>query len=456
MSWLGKRVKFIYWIGLIIVSALFLISCEDPNDVGLEIVPPQDNLGVRFIDLPVQGTNTLVDSINTTNRGLMLSGKFEDDLFGSVKAQFYTRVFPESRTPNIPAEITESDSVILEMGYSYFHGLDFNGPQTFTVHALSEVLVDTATHYSFETTAAEIQSLGDTTLIIDPEIDSVLTINLNFLNDVLLTATQSFDPDDPSEFFDIIKGITVVPDETNTAIFGFNPNDPKTEISLYYTTDDTVSNAVTYRLGFAQYNNIQTDRSNTPLAGLLVPHQEYEDPEGKIYLQAGTGLTPKLNLQAYQDFINEDTTGTIVVNGAEILFKKPGGIGTNLDPPNDMSFYFTDDTNLLIPDSMPGNIQNNETYIAISQLGLDPLAALNQSSIATYDTTTFDYQADITMFLQLVADGELQPEVANELLVYPFSSVSNGVNLINNGLNLDRFVVDQDDISLRIYYTFLR
>lgn len=467
MSWLDRKKKTTYWIGLIIISALFLVNCEDPSELGLNIVPPQDNLGVQFVDLQLGGSTVLLDSVETSSTNILMSGKYEDDLFGSVKTQFYTQFFPLGA---LPSSFTDVDSIQLQLRINYFHGDDFSQEsQSFSIHQLTENLYDSLDYYGFQITTFDPISIGDTTVVFDPKIDSLLIVNLTFPDTTLLNASRNFTSSDVEAFSEAIKGLTVVPDEGNTAIVGFDPNAATTHVTIYYTTNDTVVNRYQFPLGVSttrsqgpvQYNNISADRSASSLSALTMPFTPYEDPNGDLYLQTGTGVIPKLDFQTFFDFVQADTTGTIIVNEARLVFKNLKGIGDNLQPPAETAFFFSDsESRLLDVDTsssfFPGSIQIDQIYISANELNINPLILRTTSSRAILDTLSLDYNVEVGLFLQGIADGKFTEEEGKDILIYPFSFVSEGRLVQSNGRNLDRFVVNSSDIRLRIYYTFLR
>ncbi|MGI9543561.1 MAG: hypothetical protein ACR2MX_09895, partial [Cyclobacteriaceae bacterium] len=209
------------------------------------------------------------------------------------------------------------------------------------------------------------------------------------------------------------------------------------------------------------YNSIIADRSASSLSELTVPFIPFEDPNGDLYLQTGTGIIPKLDFQSFFDFVQADTTGTILVNEAQLVFRNLKGIGDNLQPPAETAFFFSDsDSRLLDIDTsssfIPGSIQTDQIYIGAAELDISPLILRTTSSRAILDTTSLDYDAEVGLFLQGIADGKLTEEQVKDVLIYPFSFVSEGRLVQSNGRNLDRFVVNSNDIRLRIYYTFLR
>src|SRR5690606_38361398 len=97
-----------------------LIACEDPSEIGLSL-SPEDKVGVYFKDLPVQSSMVYIDSLNTSNSGLLLSGNYNDPVFGRTEATAFTQVL---RNDNKLKEGAVFDSLVLYLKPIYFFGED--------------------------------------------------------------------------------------------------------------------------------------------------------------------------------------------------------------------------------------------------------------------------------------------------------------------------------------------
>jgi hypothetical protein len=66
------------------------------------------------------------------------------------------------------------------------------------------------------------------------------------------------------------------------------------------------------------------------------------------------------------------------------------------------------------------------------------------------------YQPEITLFLQLIADGTLSRNEVDKVFSIPFSFVEVPNSVRDNGRNLDRFILAPGNLRLEIIYTRLR
>ncbi len=454
MSWLTKQISSIILFGLMILSALF--SCEDPSRLGIDLIDDDDDLAVLFTEIELDSKVVQLDSINTTNRGTMMTGDHTDSDFGNLKVQSYLRLLPPSTNPNIPENVLEADSVKMDLRFNYFFGQSFPVPHQLSVHKLSEQLETNFTYYSFNSTPFEPVSVIDTTFIVS-EPDTLLSFDLEAIKDELFLALKDYKTDSAgvADFLEQFKGMTLISGPTSNAVLGFNIASNESNITLYYTTNDSIVNSV--RITYSTYyNQISPDFAGTELDGIELL-TDFSPVSGKSYLQTGTGLAPKVNFQPFFDFIDNDTTGIIVINRAELVMDNLQGLAGSIVPPLQMSFYFTNEANetIIVGEQveLPATIQTDAVYIAASRNNLDPFNANVRSVQARLDTLNIQYQTEVTLFLQLIADGALSRNVVDKVFTIPFSFVEVPTSVRDNGRNLDRFILEPDNLRLEIFYT---
>lgn len=457
MSWLTKQVSSLILFGLIILSALF--SCEEPSRLGIDLIDDDDDLAVLFTEITLSSKVVKLDSMNTTNRGIMMTGDHTDNDFGNLKVQSYLQLLPPSTSPNIPDIVLEADSVKMDLRYNYFFGQNFPVPHQLSVHELSEQLERDTIYYSFDSTPFELISVIDTTFTV-MEQDTLLSLDLESMKDELFMALKDYESDSAgvADFLEQFKGMTLISGPTSNAVLGFDIKHNESNIILYYTTNDSIVNTVEITYS-TYYNQITPDFSGTELDGIELL-TDFTPASGKLYLQAGTGLTPKVDFQPYFDFIDNDTTGVVVINKAELIMDNLQGLTGSIEPPAEMSFYFTNEANetIIVGEQieLPATIQTNTVYITASRNNLDPFNTNIRSVRAELDTMDIRYQPEITLFLQLIADGALSRNEVDKVFSIPFSFVEVPNSVRDNGRNLDRFILAPGNLRLEIIYTRLR
>jgi len=457
MNWLIKQTTYFMLIGLIVSSALF--SCEDPSRLGIDLIDDNDDLGVLFTEIPLDTKVVQIDSINTTNRGIMMTGEHFDTDFGKLTVQSYLRLLPPSANSSVPQDVLVADSVKMNLRYSYFFGSNFPSNHQLLVHELSEELEIDTIYYSTNSTPFEAQSVIDTTFTVS-ENDTLLSLNLENMKDELFIALKDYEADSAgaSEFLEQFKGLTLISDPISSAVLGFSTTHSESNIVLYYTTNDTIVNTIELTYS-TYYNQISPDYTGTELNGIELL-TDFNPISGRSYLQVGAGLVPKLDFQPYFDFLDNDTTGTVVINKAELVADNLQGLNGSIAPPVQMAFYFTDETNRIIEvgeiTPFPATIQTDAIYITATRNNLDPFTANIRSVQANLDTANVEYKPQITLFTQLIADGALSRNDVNDIFSMPFSFVDVPTSVMDYGRNLDRFFVEPGNLRLKLFYTRLK
>ncbi len=457
MNWLTENSLHKTYIGLVLLSALF--SCEDPSRLGIDLIGNNDDLGVLYTEIPLTSEVVLLDSINTTSRGTMMTGNHTDNDFGNLEVQSYIRVVPPGVAPDIPESVVSADSIRMNLRFNYYFG---QSPVThyLRVHELSEQIDTERIYYSFDSTKFIPTSLVDSSFTVSDQ-DTLLSLNLDALNDRLFQAMLGYQPDSAgaAEFLENFNGLTLISGANSNAVLGFNSQFSDSQLTLYYTTNDTVVNTIDF--GFSSYyNRITPDYTGTELEGIQLL-EDFSPISGNTYLQTGAGLVPKVNFDAFYDFIDNDTTGSVVINQALIVMDELRGLDGTINPPETMSFYYTDENNQLVMVGIenlmvPATIQTDQVYITTTRNNLDPFNTSLRSVRAELDTANIDYRPEITLFIQFMADGAFDRSATDKVLSMPFSFVETPTTVQEIGRNVDRFIVTPDNLRLEIFYTRLK
>ena len=456
MNWLTKKSITLKFTGLVFLSALF--SCEDPGRLGISLIDPNDDLGVLHTEIPLNTKVVLLDSINTTNRGIAMTGVYADGDFGQLKVRNYLTFVPLTQDPDIPDTVTQADSVIMNLRFNYHFG-EKGIPHQLSVHRLTEGLEINRVYYSFDSSMYDQASIVDSAFMVS-EADTLLSLNLDPLKDELLEALKTFSPDSAgfADFLEQFKGLALNSGTASNAVLGFNFAHSDSRIALYYTTNDTVVNRVELRYS-NYYNGITTDYTGTELEGIELL-TDFSPASGRAYAQAGAGLVPKIDFQPFIDFIESDTAGTIVINKAELVMDNLQGLDNGISPPQQMSFFFTNQANEIIMVGevalVPGTIQTDQVYIATTRNNLDANNYSVTSVRAEFDTTDADYKPEITLFLQFLFDGALNRSNRDLVLSIPYSYVDAPNSVRNLGRDVNRFIIEPENLRLEIFYTRLK
>lgn len=423
-----------------------LFGCESPSEVGLELNPNENNLGVFEEVFTLPSSVILYDSINTTNDPRILVGKFKDPFFGDITAKSFSQVTRDGELVAISDQAI-LDSIVFNMELNYIYGEYGAFFQTINIFQLADTLytgisyyADDSTNYLSRTPAAVKK------FIYSPTKDTVIRLKAD-----PLWAKEFFDKVNdgttPSELQNDIKGFALIPGSANTFIFGFSPENSK--LNVHYHLPDGADSLV-YTLNFnstVRYNGIIVDRAGTELEALTERSAEFNPPSGKMYLQGGTGIYTKLSLKPFRRFV--DSLGNIIINRAELKIG-PNELLTSPEyrilPPNTVKYIFADSTNTIIGANI-GLSSRILSHVVMSDQGY----ATSNSALPilpTYDSLTRGYNATPTLFFQFLRDSSLNTD---DLLIYPGQT-----STINDVTSLNRLIAPKDSIQLKIYYTRLQ
>jgi hypothetical protein len=337
--------------GLLAVALLVLLSCkDDTGSVGFR--NPNGDFEVFVKEFTIPTKTFLMDSIKTSygyatsttigaktpppNR--VLVGHAEDPNFGKTTAtaytQYYAATYPTYGSNPVFLKLT----LTLVFDYYWSGATTDTEKQLFEVYELTDSMLTYVPHYSNEPQNIG-KLLGQATHRISPtDFDKNISTNadpntvaadlivdsLNVdISDIygmeLLQAAMDTIGDNESnyslfyKFRKKFKGFAIKSPNSDK-IVGFDLANAKTRMILDYKVDTSK-----YQLYFSfqpsgqangtpeymAYTQLETDRSGTPLAGLTTKYQDFEPPTGLRYVQAGTGVTTRLDFsEVYEHFQN--------------------------------------------------------------------------------------------------------------------------------------------------------
>lgn len=439
----------------LIFLAPFFLMCEDPNQIGAELNPNDENLNTFYKEFTLTASVILSDSIITSNSERLLIGVFDDPVFGRIKATSFTQLGVNSTTNqvNLIRADPEFDSAVMHLHLDWFYGNNFNSPQRIRIVELEDTLFSNIIYKSTRQTDLSSKIVAELDLSVNPIIDSVSQVSLSdSFGSRLFTLIANNNPRSSSHsmFQNDIKGLAFIPDDNMEYIVGIKrPVDGDTLnaeeesfIRLYYHNDlDNYFYDVTLE-GNARYIRIETNRSNSELVGLFEPFADIGDVNGQLFIQPGTGVFTKIDMDRLWEFI--DSLDNFFVNRA-ILEIGPlqENQGVNMAPQlSNISMAFVSESNkvngsALFSRSFNSALLNDIAYLSGSG------SAPDQIPLFEVDNT---YKAEISNYLQLTADGTVE---RTDLMIFPF----HGTRTFTNQSFLDQMIINQGDIKIKLFYT---
>jgi hypothetical protein len=430
MNLLGRRIK----AGLSLILALFLFRCEDPNEIGLDIRADSEKVGAFYTEIELPSTVIAYDSILTSSSARLMTGNYMDPDLGQITASGYTRFTYGQTKLSIPEEAIY-DSIYLYLNVDYTYGPGIRDLQEFSVHELTEDLIDTAAYFAFSEIGYEADPIaaGGFYFPVDGDTTIYYRVSDDFGNSLFEAAkdTLILDPDDESTLTELYKGFAFLADPLNNSMIRYNQLSEESSLSLYYhEPGDTASKAYRFQfLSTANFNRIIPDRTGTPLEGIEdQPLQEFTPADNKIYLQSGGGLIPKVDLTPIIDFF--DTIPNAALNRVvlEVIIDNPG---FNEDPPGQLTFYYTNEKNR--------RIRSGVEFLGIRVEGSNDLVR------SPYEAENKNFRVPATL-----ETGDIIPGIVsyNQILLFPPES--------GFTLTVNHFKADPANIRAKIYYTRLK
>lgn len=254
-----KIKNVITWRGALMLSAAFFClalvatSCKKKKSpIGEEALPPGSVLSSSGVDTFQLLTYTIEeDSTVSMDPRFNLLGSYNDPVFGTVDASFYTQLTVEGFNPDFPASYTV-DSIVMAFEYGGYYGEI--SEQTFEVYEITDVLTRDSSYLSSSSATTNPTNLvaGTGQILPDPLTDAIvgedtlnpqLRIPLDTSFGSYLMNLAAGSPDSET-FLDGFKGLHFKVQNgmqspgVGTILYLATTN-PASKMTVYYTDDDT-------------------------------------------------------------------------------------------------------------------------------------------------------------------------------------------------------------------------
>jgi len=464
-----------------VLVALFFFSCEDLSTFGFE--NPQKKFNIDYIDIPLQTSVFVIDSIVTDHRsqsssGNVFVGKYLDPDFGNIAAQPFLKIY-RTRAGLMPDSL-KFDSVTVTFRLNlYSYGAEGTLNPKFTVHEITSDTIGTSTpHFNFSSFGYDPNPLGtasttvtfkdlqdnlaktanaqDTFLIsakLSQEFGQRLYDNLRTVDFILIPDTtkaqRALATAQRKDFHLAFKGLTLVPDPGSNSIIGMNIFSAFASLNLHYhTAIGGVKGTVYYPFDSPSFTNITADRSGTELAG-AVNKVDFMPASGKRYIESGVGVVTKIDLSNFYDFAEQDSAANILVNSAELIIDDIT-YPTGMPPHGAFDLQVLKEGNVGMDSTIAEEFAAmNKNYVtSVSNAYFvtpDAPGTLIDVADLSYDGTDKKFSTFITRFTHILTRNIHENIRIESLAILPETPA------INGGVN--RAVFDSSKIHLRIYYT---
>lgn len=300
---------------LSLVLGLTIVSCTDPNTIGLEIQPPSDNIIISSASFDgFSFTTESEDSLRTDEPLNLILGQIIEDPLLISSSGFYTQILLTENNTNLGTNPVV-DSVVLSYTYSGYYGTleEFN---VLEVDEISEDLHKDSIYYSNSYTSPYSTNINvDSFRLSTNTADPFLRIRLNSsFGQEILDLGEDYLKDNET-FLQYFKGISVSAQATNTMLY-LNADGSDSYLKIYYHNDeggtDTLSLDFTLAGDAARINLFNTKDNNS-----------ITEDDSRIYIQSMAGYKAKINIGNLD--LLRDTLNGKVINKATINFDVEAG-----------------------------------------------------------------------------------------------------------------------------------
>lgn len=405
---------------LLYISLALLTSCNNDSSiysVGEDFI----ELDTRVIitdTLSVNASSIILDSITTSTSNRLLIGAFRDNDFGNLTSQSYLNL--ETTTYNIDNNAVY-DSIGLILYYDKYYYGDTTQIQTIKAHEIIENFEPDNNGTAFYNTSSlkyDDTILGSLAFTPYPnKKDSIfIPLNNNFGKN-LFEKLQDNDINNSDDLYQNFKGITLVPNDNNTAVLGFgktslvmrmyftieNENDENTD----YYNDFTIESAYKF------FNKTTSDKSSTLLSSITSSEDILKSSvtNNKAYIQSGTSINMRIDIPYIKNLNALEQNGT-VLSAALTFYPDIKTFESNTFGADSLIIYVVDKKNRFIQ-----QLTNNEGSAVYAKY---------KSMNNEFDSQNY-YTADITYFIEEIKASSFNLDYS---LLFQFPNNNNTVNKI--------------------------
>ncbi|HOY30881.1 MAG TPA: DUF4270 domain-containing protein [Bacteroidales bacterium] len=423
----------------------FLTSCNKNEELGVNVQPSQDMLGINTVDIPVYAHTVYEDSVRTDETTYNLIGSYLDPVFGLTDAGVFTQF--NLTTTSVPfGDNPVCDSVVLSLAYQGFYG-DTSSMLTLNVFEISDDFYYDNTYYSddilgtYKNNYAGITfkpNFKDSVQVGSIKYPPHLRVRLkNTLGQKFIDASGTSYLTDNASFLKFFKGLNIsVKSVTSDGVMlYFNMLSSITKLTLYYhSDDDTAAYNFVIDSKTARFNTF--DHKGFSTADPLFKQQLSGDTllgDSILYVQAMAGTKIKLWI-GYNDivglnaFLKDTVNGRIAINKATLVVKVDENTITEFAPPEKLilSKINSDGTLSFLADYAYG-----DAYYG-----------------GSYSSTAKEYRFNVAKHIQ---DAMLD----DDFMDYGLYLVVSGAAVKSNRAVIKGNNTSQDNLRLEIIYTII-
>jgi hypothetical protein len=334
----------IFWS--LVVVAMALVACEEPEGIGLDVLPAGEEMPIAWVDTFTVYVRTVTDdSVSTSNlSGTYLIGDFQDPDFGRVQARLYTQFHLPSTNIDFGTGAT-IDSIIINLAYNGSYGSTdkLRGMQRFGVYRLTEDIYDSATYYSNVSHEFDPTPIGtkefrpDLFSNVDTGTDTLppsfrIRLDDAFGTSILNSSNLASNEDFLTEF----KGLMIRSDSPSLsdgfgAILYFNMLSTASRVEVYYHNfEDTLNLGLVINADCATHTAFDHEFPQTIVDAV---QDSFNYQPDQVFIQSMAGLKMKVMIPHLRKL---NDLGIVAINKAELVIPLDEDFDTEFGVPNNL------------------------------------------------------------------------------------------------------------------------
>lgn len=347
--------KFLFILFFFIVACCFYSCYDESNTYGENLVDTSfRNISTDTSTVIV--SSSMIDSLETSGKGVALVGRYTHSLWGTVSSTAY---IPYS-TPSLTSDADETlvlDSLIFVLKYNNYSIGDTTKYQYFSLHRILQKVVLNDYGYLYNNASFAYDPEAFVSFRFRPKgnaEDNKIEVRLpDAMGNDLLTRLHNNDQMVSSDHFEeYFKGFALVPSQTNcNALFSFAVDDTAASIIIRYHVAGELKvpkECVISPNTSNEFYHIDHDRSGTLLNGLPYKNVEVssENLGNRGMLFGGIGWFTRLKFPYLNNILNQGKR--VSIESAYLkIYPEVGTYSAFNALPDSIFLYITDENNVV-------------------------------------------------------------------------------------------------------------
>lgn len=417
------------------VLSLFLIACDEPGDLGLELNPGDSETEVNFQEFVLPASTFYIDSLRTDRGSNIIVGTNTDSIFGQVTSESFLELSYESG--QLPLDCLEVLGARLNFEIADKLSLESVANLQLEIRALEDTIFGSRI-YGRDDAIPTADFVMDTWNLAVDVNDSVVGIDLG--NRLYTPLWQTLR--DAENINDIYFGINIRATDASDGLLALNIFGDTTELIIssrdpldtMYTTVFNLEN---------HFNRVSRDRTGSRIAPLQQTGDSIISDNGYSYLSGIAGTVVKLDIDPFLEFVNSEDN--VIINKADIeipTVNNRSNIIQSTVP--DINLYFFKEGTVI---NGPGIATDVFNTALLAENDYSNLTALPTPRVLTFSEDDSNYSSTITLFTQSLLTDRLAGDefLTDDLVVLPTS-----------GLYIGQSTIQNSGVKLKVFYTIVK